>query len=220
MKKRICENIILILFCCKRRKYGQNNKRGRRAYGNEGNEGEIRDERESVKENRHGEVSVSRDVFLENESSLQTVSDRLLVGGAEHSESLSRGMGQSDIPRNNGGRYDSETESRKDYVSFGTGISSTSQDNDGTAGGRDGNVVDTNRGRGISDNNLVGGRRRSHNDILQTYSVDYIREITRDRNEHLTKGEIKKIRANCAEILKKNESEITDADKKISAQAL
>ena len=70
MKKRICENIILILFCCKRRKYGQNNKRGRGSYGNEGNEGEIRDERESIDEDRHVEVPVPRDVFLENESKI------------------------------------------------------------------------------------------------------------------------------------------------------
>lgn len=70
MKKRICENIILILFCCKRGKYGQNNKRGRRSYGNEGNEVEIRDERESLTENLRGEVLVSRDVFFENESKI------------------------------------------------------------------------------------------------------------------------------------------------------
>lgn len=198
--------------------YGQNNKRGRGSYGNEGNEGEIRDERESIEEDRHGEVSVSRDVFLENESSLHAVSDGQLAGGRGHSDQLSSGgMGQVDIPRDSGGRYDSETEGRKDHVSFGTGISSASQDNDSTAGGRDGDVVDTNRGRGISDNNAdrIGGRHRDN--ILQTYSPEHIREITRDRNEHLTKGEIKKIRANCAEILKKNESEITDADKKILA---
>ena len=50
--------------------YGQNNKRGRGSYGNEGNEGEIRDERESIDEDRHGEVPVPRDVFLENESKI------------------------------------------------------------------------------------------------------------------------------------------------------
>ena len=50
--------------------YGQNNKRGRGSYGNEGNEGEIRDERESIDEYRHGEVPVSRDVFLKIESKI------------------------------------------------------------------------------------------------------------------------------------------------------
>ncbi|MDY3768302.1 MAG: hypothetical protein SOZ83_01695 [Sphaerochaetaceae bacterium] len=60
-----------ILFIrCKRRKYGQNNKRGRGSYGNYGNEVEIRDERESVVGDRHGEVPVSRDVFFENESEI------------------------------------------------------------------------------------------------------------------------------------------------------
>lgn len=70
MKKRTCENIILILFGCKRRKYGQNNKPGRWSYGNYGNEVEIRHERESVVGDRHGEVPVSRDVFFENESEI------------------------------------------------------------------------------------------------------------------------------------------------------
>ena len=52
------------------RKYGQNNKPWQGSYGNEGNEGEIRDERESIDEDRHGEVPVPRDVFLENESEI------------------------------------------------------------------------------------------------------------------------------------------------------
>ena len=63
-------------------------------------------------------------------------------------------------------------------------------------------MADRDRGRGISDNRSIVGRPRDS--ILQVYSQEHILEITRDRNEHLTKGESKKIRANCAEILKKN----------------
>lgn len=97
-----------------------------------------------------------------------------MAGRRGYNEPLSNGLGEAGVPCDSGGRYDSESDARKNYVSFRAGISDPIEDNDSKAGGRDGDVADRDRGWGIPDNNMDRMRGIHHNDILQARSADHI----------------------------------------------